>query len=268
MSEAPAVRRAGPGTATGGAGPRATRAWLPNQHGAWAMLAVPLLVGVAAGGFSPWQVVLAGAAVSGYLASATAQAWARSRRRGSLAPPATYGAVFVALGVALVATHPALLLTLMVLVPATLVVAAGARPGTRRDLANTLAQVAQATVLVPAAASLGPSADPATIAGSTAIVAAYLLGTVLVVRSVLRERGNGVFAAFSAGYHLALLGIAIVALPWPYAVLALGLAIRAAALPVLQGRWAGTDHPLRPVQVGMVELAAGIALVVVAFATL
>ena len=268
MSDAPAVRRAGPGTTTGGARPRPTRAWLPSQHGAWAMLAVPLLVGVAAGGFSPWQVVLAAAAVSGYLASATAQAWARSRRRGPLAPPLTYGAVFVALGLALVATHPALLAALVVLVPATIVVAAGARPGTRRDLANTLAQVAQATVLVPAAASLGPSADPATIAEATAIAAAYLLGTVLVVRSVLRERGNVAFAAFSAGYHLALLAMAVVALPWPYAALALGLTGRAVALPLLQGRWAGTDHPLRPVHVGMVELAAGVALVVVAFATL
>ena len=62
--------------------------------------------------------------------------------------------------------------------------------------------------------------------------------------------------------------IAALALPWAYVALGVGLTIRAAALPALQARWARTDHPLRPVHVGLVELVAGIALVVVAFATL
>jgi hypothetical protein len=248
-------------------GTPARRRWMPGQHGAWAMLAVPFLLGVAASRPSPWQLLLALTASTGYLASATAQTWLRSRRRDmSLAPTITYGTLFVASGLVLVAAHPQLLVTLVVLVPAVAVTLGGARPGAKRDLANSLAQAAQALVLVPAAAVVSGDVDVETVALMTAVAAAYLIGTVLVVRSVLRERDNRAFAAVSIGYHLPLVVLAAVALPWAWAVVAALLAVRAAALPAFQRHRAGTDHPLRPVQVGMVEIAASVLVVAVAFA--
>ena len=246
----------------------AAREWMPHQHGAWAMLAVPFLLGVAASRVGPWQAVLAVAAVLGYLASATGQAWLRARRRDHYTVPlAVYGVVFSVLGLALVVAFPALLLALFVLAPTTAMIVAGAKPGTRRDLANSLAQALQALVLVPAAAWVSGAFDVPRVAVATAVGAAYLLGTVLVVRSVLRERNSSSFTALSVGFHAALIAPALF-LGAPWVVLAALLTARAWALPTIARRRLGTPRPLRPVHVGGVEAVASVAVVVVAFLSL
>lgn len=251
--------------------PRATvaaRQWMPHQHGAWAMLAVPFLLGVAASAPGPWQIVLAAASVLGYLASATGQAWLRARRRDPFTVPlAVYGAVFGVLGLVLAVAFPALLAGLVVLVPTTALIVAGAKPGTRRDLANSLAQAVQALVLVPAAAWVSGAFDPTATVIATAVGAAYLLGTVIVVRSVLRERNSVGFAAFSVAFHAVLIVPAALLGP-EWALLATALAVRAAALPMAARRMAGTARPLRPVHVGAVEGVASVAVVLVAFLAL
>jgi hypothetical protein len=230
------------------------------------MLLVPLLVGVAASHPAPWHLVLAGAAVTAYLASASVQAWTRARRsRAYRAPIVAYGGLFAILGLTLVVAFPALLLTLVVAGPAAVLVLGGARPGTRRDLANSLAQVVQALVLVPAAAWVSGSFEAGPVATATAVAAGYLIGTVLVVRSVMRERGNEAFAALSVGFHVVLVGLALAALPTAYAVVAAALALRALALPILQRRLSAGPRPLRPIHVGLVEIAASIATVAVVF---
>lgn len=242
------------------------RRWLPQQHGAWAMLLLPLLVGITASRPSPWHLVLGGAALTGYLASAALQAWSRARRAAAYrAPIAAYGSLFAILGLALVAAYPALLLVAIVVAPATAVVLGGAKPGTPRDLANSLAQVGQALVLVPAAALVSGAFELDRVIAGTAIAAGYLAGTVLVVRSVLRERGNATFGAVSVGFHVVLTVSAILLLAPPYAWLAAGLAARAVALPAAQRRLAGGPRPLRPIHVGLVEIGASVAVVVVAF---
>jgi hypothetical protein len=232
---------------------------------------LPVLLGVAASRPDPWQAVLAVAALSGYLASATFQGWARSRRAPEYRPPlVAYTTMFAVLALALALRFPALLLTLIVIVPAGVVVFGGARPGTPRDLANSLAQVAQALVLVPAAAYVSASWEPERAMTATLVAAAYLVGSVLVVRSVLRERGNEAFAALSVGTHLAFVVAALIAaaassLPVGYALVAGWLAARAAALPVLQRRLAAGPTPLRPIHVGLVEIVSSVLVVGVAF---
>jgi hypothetical protein len=241
--------------------------WFPHQHGAWAMLAVPLLLGIAATAPSPWHLLLAVAAVAGYLAAATAQAWLRARRRPSLISSlALYGGVFAATGVLLVVAFPFLLLAAVVVVPAGALVIGGARPGTRRDLVNSLAQAAIALVLVPAAAYLSGAWETDAVVRATLVAAGYLVGTILVVRSVIRERGNRGFTALSVGFHAALVVLAAVFLSWPYAACAAGLTARAIALPLVERRRAGTARPLRPIHVGIVEIVASTVLVLLAFA--
>jgi hypothetical protein len=231
------------------------------------MLAVPLLLGIAATAPSAWHLLLAVAALAGYLAAATAQAWLRARRRPSFIPSlAVYGSTFGAVGLVLLVAFPALALTAIVVVPAGALVIGGARPGTPRDLVNSLAQTMIALVLVPAAAYVSGAWEADAVLGAIVVAAGYLVGTVLVVRSVIRERGNRGFVAFSVGFHAAFLAVAAVALPWPYAACAAGLLARAVALPLVERRRAGTSRPLRPVQVGIVEIVASTVVVVVALA--
>jgi len=230
------------------------------------MLAVPLLLGVATTTLSAWHVLLAVAALAGYLAAATAQAWLRARRRPPfVASLAVYGGTFAVAGLVLLATFPALAGSAIVVVPAGALVIGGARPGTPRDLVNSLAQTAIALVLVPAAAWVSGAWETEAVVRATLVAAGYLVGTVLVVRSVIRERGNRGFVALSVGFHAAFLAVAAVALPWPYAACAAGLLARAVALPLVERRRAGTSHPLRPIQVGIVEIVASTALVLLAF---
>lgn len=247
--------------------PRTTvRHWVPNQHGAWAMLAVPFLLGVAASTAAPWQAWLAVTSVLGYLASAAGQGWLRARRREPYTPPVlAYGIAFTAMGLTLLVVFPALLATLVVLGPTAALIVAGARPGTRRDLVNSFAQAIQALVLVPSAAWVSGDFRPDAVAVATGVAAAYLLGVVLVVRSVLRERNSPAFTALSTGFHAVLIAPALL-LGLPWALLALGLAVRAAALPTAARRRAGTASPLRPIHVGVTEIAASVAVVAVAFA--
>jgi hypothetical protein len=230
------------------------------------MLAVPLLLGIAVTTPSAWHLLLAVAAFAGYLAAATAQAWLRARRRPSFVPSlVSYVTVFGVAGIVLVVAFPALLLAAVVVVPAGVLVVGGARPGTPRDVANSLGQTAIALVLVPAAALVSGDAQAEAVTRATLVAAGYLVGTVLVVRSVIRERGNRGFAALSVGFHAALVVGAAIALPWPYAAGACALMARALALPLAERRRAGTPRPLRPIHVGIVEIVASTALVIGAF---
>ena len=231
------------------------------------MIAVPLLVGIS--GTTPvgWHVALAIAAVTGYLTAATAQAWLRARRRTALAPSlAAYGAIFTATSLALVLAYPGLLLAAVVIAPAGALLVIGARPGTPRDLVSSLAQAAIALTLVPAAALVAGSLELDAAVRATLVAGGYLVGTVLVVRSVIRERGRRRFAGLSIGFHAGVTVLVAATLAWPYAIYFVALTLRAMALPLFERRRAGTARPLRPIQVGVVEIVASAALVLLAFA--
>ena len=243
------------------------RLWIPRQHGAWAMLLLPLLLGVAASTPDPWQLVVGATALTAYLASVTAQTWSRNRRQAAYLPPLeVYGGIAAILGGLLLLAFPALALAAIVVVPTGIIVFRGAQPGTRRDLANSLAQVAQALVLVPVTAWVSGTWDLERVIAYTCVAAGYQLGSVLVVRSVLRERGNRAFATLSIGFHVLLVVLASLFLPLPYALVAAGLAVRAAALPLAQRRMATGPRPMRPIHVGIVEIIASLSVVVVSFA--
>ena len=244
--------------------PRTIRLWLPHQHGAWAMLALPILVGIAASRFVPAQLLLMGAAVAAYLASATIQAWLRARRRPSFVwSIVVYCAAAAVLGIPLVVLEPRLLLVVVVLLAAGTLTLAAARPGTPRELALSLAHVVQASMLAPAAMLLAGEAGANLLVAATAIVVAEMSGSTLAVRSVIRERDNAGFAVRSVGFHLVATLVAAATLPPAYAVLGGLLTVRAAALPVVRRRLAATRWKLRPIHVGLVEAVASIATVVV-----
>jgi hypothetical protein len=231
------------------------------------MLLLPVLLGVAASVPAAWQLAVGGAALAGYLASATIQAWSRSRRPPAYrAPIIVYAGIAAVLGALLLVAYPPLALCAIVLVPAGVLVFRGAQPGTRRDLVNSLAQVAQSLVLVPATAYVSGAFVVADVLAYTLVAAGYQVGVVLVVRSVLRERGNSGFHRLSVAFHAGLVVAAAVFLPAAYTVVAAGLLARAIALPLAQARLARGPRPLRPVHVGIVEIVASLAVVVASFA--
>jgi hypothetical protein len=138
--------------------------------------------------------------------------------------------------------------------------------GRATSVVVSLAQVAQAIALVPAAATIsGALAEPSTMR-ATAAAGLYLVGSVLLVRSMIRARGSRSYLAASIGFHAIAAVAASMLLSWPYAVFAVGLLGRAVILPLVQARLAAGPRRLRPIHIGLVEIVASSALVLLAFA--
>lgn len=240
--------------------------WFPRQHGAWAMLAVPLLLGVAASRPVGSQLLLAFAVGAGYLALATSESLVRAHDRTRFVPSlVVYAAVAAAAGLPLLVIDPLLLAAAAVLLVASAATLLLARRRGRPVLPGRLVETGAALVLTPAAASLAGTLDGPVLGAATLLAAMYLLSTVLVVRSAIRERGNQAFAAGSAAYHLVAVGLASFLLPAPYVVVWAVLAARAIGVPWLQRRVERGPHRLRPIHLGLVELAGALLVVATSF---
>ena len=243
---------------------------LPPQHGAWAFLAVPVLAGFA----------VAGASAAGWLLLAT---WlcaypvgyyggraltARVRRRGwtrlarrELGRALPWAVITAVLGVPLALTRPWLVAVaagLALIWAAGLVV--GARLG-ERSIANDLILVAQAVAAVPLTVAVvaGPGALGSELAMGAALtsglVAAYLTGSVLHVKSLLREAGDRRFRRLSIAWHVACAVLAAAVSPW-WLVGFLPALVRAVAL----------RPGLRAGVIGGIEALVAVLMVVASFA--
>lgn len=260
---APAVRRTRPAAA------RRTRrrrppGWVPNQHGAWAMLAAPLLVGTMATGPRWPHLLLTAFWFAGYFAFFATTLWLKSRRRPRYLPPVrAYVATATVLGLLLLLLEPTLVRWApLFAVPLGVGMVASATRHERALLAG-LATAAGSSLMTVVAYDLGPGDRWAAAWTLTAVLAAYFAGTVFYVKSAIRERGNTGFLLVSVGYHLVLAVLALALLPEParvpFAVLALVLAARAALVPRLG--WT-------PARLGVGEIVATLVVVVLALATL
>ena len=254
---------------------RRERPWrpsIPPQHGAWAFLIVPVLCGFAVAGASPagWLFLAAWVCaypVGYYLGRAlTARArrgsWSRlARRERARAIP--WAVLTAALGLPLALTRPWLIAAaalLGVLWGIGLVLAA--RRG-ERSMANDLMLVAQATVALPLTVAVvaGPSALAGDLAGATleatVIIAAYLAGSVLHVKSLLREAGNVRFHRVNVAWHAALaLAAGLASLWW-----LVGFLPALARTILLRPR-------MRPGVIGGVEAVVAVLVVAAAFLAL
>lgn len=246
------------------AAPRGERVrWAPKQFGAWAILAVPLLLGAAASSPSPLHLVLAVTTACAYLASVAALEWTRSRRPAQLRPVAAFGAGVLVTGLPLLALEPRLALVAAYVVAAAGVTLVASLAGHPKSVVVSLVEIAQALALVPAAALVSEASTGPAVAAATLAAGLYLVGSVLMVRSLIRERGNRLFLAVSLAYHALAVVVAWLLLPLPYVILAAALLARAAVLPAIQlGR---PTARLRPIHIGIVEILASLALVGLGF---
>lgn len=254
----------------------ASHGWVPDQHGAWPMATVPILVGAVASGFVWRHVLLLCAWVAGFLFFNAAGLWLRSPRRSRYAPAVRlWLAVSAVLGAATVLSAPHLLRWGPVFAPLVLVAFWEAARGRERSLASRLATVVACGLTCAPAHDLSPATthvpgwwpwrdavgqvDPATGWTHawilTALLTAYLVGTVPHVRCLIRGRGDARWIAGSVAWHAAGVAGAVAATAagatsWAVpAVWALLLA-RAAAMPWGQSR----RGPWAPKTIGVTEM--------------
>ncbi|WP_045747588.1 YwiC-like family protein [Actinoplanes rectilineatus] len=244
-------------TVTAGPAPRrrTVRTFLPPQHGAWAMLLVPYLAGIVVGGFHWLDLPLLGAWLGGYLFSYYAFQAVKTRRPGRFREPLLlYGPVTAALAIPVLVARPQLLW----FAPAYTVLLAvnGWFAWRRREraLVNDLASVVQSCLMVPVVAVVAGVA-PTRVAVAGLIVLLYFAGTVLFVKTMIRERGVVAYTRGSVLYHLLAFAAAAVIGVVPALVFAL-LLVRAWSLP---------GRPLTPKRVGLIEIGACVLVLLAAW---
>ncbi|MDG4859846.1 YwiC-like family protein [Streptomyces sp. T-3] len=237
--------------------------WLPNQHGAWAMLAVPFAIGVFLGGPRWIHLPLLAAWLLGYIAAFHAQQWLRLRRvsrnpkapRRHVRPALVFGAAFAVCGLPLASLHPWLVVAAACAAPFVAANTYYAWRNNERALLNGLLAVVPACGMLLVALRLGEGEWAGTWAAGWRPAFACLLyfgGTVPYVKTMIREKGSRAYYGGSVAYHAAALVAAAWLTPW----LALPFAAYLVRAVVLPGRG------LKIAVVGAVEVLGSMALLV------
>lgn len=255
---------------------RRSPGWIPNQHGAWAMLASPLLVGILAAGPAWAHLPLMLFWFVGYFAFFAAGLWLKASRRARHRPPViAYSAAATMLGVILVLVEPTLIRWVPAFAgPLAIGLWSSARH-TDRSLLSGLSTSVGSALMTLVAYDAGGGADWQRAGLLAATQAAYFAGTVFYVKSLIRQRGDASFRRLSISCHVGftLLAAAAAVLVsrarpadigqlgvswWVVAVFGV-LAIRAAWVPRL-------TPPPPPVRIGLGEIAATLAVAVTSLA--
>lgn len=259
-------------TARARPGHRRVPRWVPNQHGAWAMLVVPWLLGATlrlrAGEAGAFLLPLLGCWLAGYVAFYAASNWLKSapgRRAPWVRPLVVAAAVSGVLGLATLAlAGPALAWWVPAFIP--LLVPALVLAGRRRERALVGGGLTVAAASLMALVAAHP--DPLTLATASAADAAlaaaagsfvHFFGTVLYVKTNIRERGSRGYLAASIGWHaaatLAAFALASVGLlAWWWTPFLAATTVRAWLVPRRR-------RPLSPKHLGFGEIALCVVLV-------
>lgn len=219
------------------------------------MLAAPLLTGALASGLRPLHVVLAVFWFTGYFAFFATGLWLKSRRRPSnRAPAIVYSAAATVLGVLLAALAPDLVRWVpLFVVPLGIGLWASATRH-ERGLVSGLATTIGSSLMTVVAYDIGPGTDWPRAWFLAVVMAVYFAGTVLYVKTVIRERGNRRYWWLSVGWH-GLATLALVPIDVPLALVSAALTARAAVVP---------RHRFTPKQIGVGEIVATVVVTIVA----
>ena len=252
--------------------------WVPNQHGAWAMLISPAALGLIAG-LVAW-VRTDGSPLALLVFLAVLVAWffgyfaffafglavkARNPRRRSryLKPVYVYGAVSLAgIAVALL-LQPQLLWWALPFAPLVVIAVGETLRGRGRSTLSGVSTTVASALLYPALVGVGSGSAAGSVGVSAwagmIFLAVYFSGTIPFVKSMIRERNNPRYLTASICYHVlavfAVLGLVLLApVGWAAAVLmvttALLALVRAVYVPVAAHE--GADWNAR--RLGMAEV--------------
>lgn len=236
---------------------RARRApgWVPNQHGAWAMLATPLLVGILASGPAWVHVPLTAFWFLGYLAFFATSLWLKSRRRVRFrAPVLAYTAAAAVAGLVTLVADPGLLrwAPAFALPLGVGLVASAIRD--ERSLWSGVSTTVGSSLMTLVAYDAGGGTDAERAWLLAGILAAYFAGTVFYVKTLIRERDSAPYYWLSVGFHSGATLALIPLCPALTPVFA-ALTARAAILPAFR---------VTPKQAGIGEIVATVVVAVTA----
>lgn len=275
--------------------PTTARDWIADQPGAWVMALFPalagLIVGAAQSGSMLWTALwLLVCWTLCYCFEFSVARWLKSRGgRRYLPPTIGYGAVLALIGVPFVVLHPDILIWAPIYVVLAGIEFAAAWLRRERSLWGNAAAVIAASLMATIAYGyagyrpmtsledycayydcivgermvdlIGPAWPSETGLWLAAIFAVIEFGSVLFVKTMIRERGDRRYMAASWMWHAALLVWWVMWRPmdgWGWmTVVAVVLLLRAVALPVVARR-----RHVKPMVTGAVEAVANIVALI------
>lgn len=250
--------------------------WWPRQHGAWVMLFLPFVVGVVLRlqevGFKAFVVPLLMLWLVGYFAFHVLSLWLKARNKSRyLLPLQVYGGLSVVLGGLVLWLEPTLWQWSAVYVPLLGIGLWQAWKGDESALLGRFVTAIAACLICAVTFSdglvlfvqgLGQNEGFRRAASATLILMGYFLGTVLFVKTMIRERGSQQFLRYSVAFHAVIAVMALGAawsgqVAWLVPMFFLAATIRAAVLPLLKPN---QGKAITPKQVGLTEFGFSVAL--------
>lgn len=241
---------------------------IPREHGAWGMLMAPLAIGMFASGLRPDHVLLVLGVLAAYMSSYSLIQWIKYPGRSSQARRWTfvYGAAGMAFGLPLLYRYPALLWLVLPAALTLLVNIGFAIRRQERHLLNDLAAMSGLSLGAVAAYFVGRQEFDGTAWIIWLACVLQFFGSALHVKTLIREKGVRSMKSAANLYHGVLLPLPLVAnalFPglFPYGWLSLAYAFSAVKV------WATPfNASIRPIKVGLVEVANVVWFVTVASA--
>ncbi len=195
---------------------RGSQGWVPNQHGAWAMVVVPWLLGfvwvLRNDGAVAASLLLFACWLSGYFAFFAVSQWLRSRFRPRYLPAVrAYTVATGVLGVGVLAMQPQWWSWAVVFAPLAALSLWLAWRRRDRGLVSGIATVAAASLLplVMGGDGVWPGVPATELVGVSLVCFGYFFGTVLYVKTIIRERGSLGWVLASVSWHLACVLVAV-----------------------------------------------------------
>lgn len=256
---------------TSPAQPHHKQSIVPPQHGGWAFVGLPVLLGAMSSPWTPLLLILAAAWICAFPVSYFATAMLRYPRPGRfLRPLALWAAAAVPLAVVLLVARPWLLWIGLGYGVAFGINVTFARRHEERSLANDLVFILECAAIIPITWAVGVGSTswqlpdirvaPNVVWVSTAACALVLIGSTLHVKSLIRERSDARFRLASQIWALACLPVSLV-----FALvlgLPLGATIMVAFAFLAIRAFEVGRKPLPPGRIGMIELLGFLLLVV------
>lgn len=208
--------------------------YLPNQHGAWSMLALPFVYGLMVTETIWLHVLLFVCWLLVYLFSFPLLQWVKTRRAERYRKPVlVYAALLVPCAAAMVIAKPGLLWFALPFLPLFGVNAYYARKRQERALINDIAAIVSFCLIVFPVVYVGggDSWQPAGLLFALALL--YFIGTALYVKTIIREKNNPAYYRASILYHVGYVVWGVLLLPFAVLPFLCVLLARAIVVPRL-----------------------------------
>lgn len=247
--------------------------WIPDQHGAWAMIAIPALSGAVLAGFQWVHLPLLIFWWIGYFFYQAAMLWLKSRRKPKYFPPVrAYAIAMIPFGLAVAVLRPYLAFWALAFAPLVAVGVWATVHRQERTYYNDTATILAAVLMLPVAFHAGAAqGDPRWSAVWLAALVQFLYfwGTIPHIKALIRERDRPEAARLSVAYHAAAFVLVTVLVAfgrfedtllagWFLAAVWALLTVRAYVMPW----WQRNHSRMRPLVIGNTEVAFSLLITI------